>query len=196
MESHPSPLSLFRLPHTVIFSSHLVYPTQPSIHWVKNIFLDSFLFLTSPTEPISCQYQLLYISQILLSSHVHCHHCSCTFVSSLLCLALLSLPATTSHTVNTSLMWSCPFLRGFMAIICLQEKVQTKALRTCGSLLSVQPVSCLSSHPHTYYLSLSSYLQFCSSPSLSLQFFEHAVLTACVSHCLLISSSDLALWPL
>lgn len=151
MESHSSP-SLFRLPHTVIFSSHLVYPTQPSIHWAKNMGIFWIPSFPSP-PPQNSQLSIpapVYLTDPSCLPHPNYHHRSCTFVSSLLCLALPSLPATTSHTINTSLMWSCPFLRGFMAIICLQEKVQTKALRTCGSLLHRQkPVSCLSSHPHT-----------------------------------------------
>lgn len=128
MESHSFPLSLFRLPHTVIFSSHLVYPTQPSIHWAKNmgIFLDSFLSLTSPMEPISCQYHLLFISQILPVLPISTAITVSAPFCSLLSLALPSPPATTFHTITTSLM-SCPFLRGFMATICLQEKVQRKA---------------------------------------------------------------------
>lgn len=169
----------FDIPHPTIHplsQKHLpgFLPFPHLLHRANQLSIPAPVYLTDP----SCL------------PHAHCHHCSCTFVSSLLYLALLSLPATTSHTVNTSLMWSCPFLRGFMAIICLQEKVQTSFKNLWLPSVCAACLLPLLPPPHI----LSQPIQLLAV--LHVTFSFPSVLWTCFSHCMCISlSSHQFFWP-
>lgn len=124
--------------------------------------------------------------RFFLSSRPYCPHRSHSFVVSLLCLTLPSLPATISHSFPTNPMWSCPFLRGFMATIYLPEKVQTEALRTSELLLSLSLRSCLSlTPPHTVSASPATYS--CARASPPPPSPVPSALWMCCSHCMCLS---------
>lgn len=163
----------FGIPHPTIhplsqkhgnLPGFLPFPHLP--HGTNQLSIPAPVYLTDPVLPISIAITV-----------------AAPFLEFLLYLALPSPPATTFHTITTSLMWSCPFLRGFMATVCLQEKVQTKAQELVAPLClcSLSPAS---PPTPTDCLSLPSYLQFCMSPS----FFLQSLLLS-LHVCLTVSSS-------
>lgn len=182
MESHSFPLSVqvasycdflisFGIPHPTIhplsqkhgnLPGFLPFPHLP--HGTNQLSIPAPVYLTDPSS----------------LTHIHCHHCSCTFFrfSSLSGSSFPTCNHLPHHYLQSDVVLPLPQrIHGY----CLPSgESSDKGIRTYGSPLSVQPVSCLSSHPDTDYLSLPSYLQFCMSPSFFLQsllFSLHVCLT-------------------
>lgn len=132
--SFPSPVQVVSYPS--------LYPSPEPETW------ESFQMSSSPSpapQPVICK---------VLSSPSHCCHQSCAFVASPLYLLFRlspspSLPASNYlPPVTTNPMQSSPFLRRSGATICLQETVQTKALKNHQTwFLSIWPDSHFSTHP-------------------------------------------------
>lgn len=127
----------------------------------------------------------VYLTDPSCLTHIHCHHCSCTFfrVSSLSGSSFPTCNHLPHHYHESDVVLPLPQrIHGY----CLPSgESSDKGTRTCGSPLSVQPVSCLSSHPDR----LSQPTQLFAVLYVTL-FFPSipAVVIACLSHCLLITS--------